>query len=61
MSVSENIISKVASEEFHICEICGYERGFHTSFQRREEGFEVILICPECGQRYRVGWTVKLD
>ncbi|MFA5801677.1 MAG: hypothetical protein WC911_04285 [Thermoleophilia bacterium] len=61
MDISEDIISKAVEEEFHKCDICGYRRGFHSSFQRSKEGCDIILICPECGQRYRVGWTAKLD
>ena len=60
MGISENILTVVFEEELRVCETCGYERGFHVSFKRAEQGYEVILICPECGQRYRVGLSVKL-
>lgn len=57
--------------ELHTCPACGYERGFHTSFVSNGskgdtaagspgEGFRLILICPECGARYDVGWRVSL-
>lgn len=51
---------KRIGEEFSICGTCGYERGFHVSFEKRGTKFEVVLICPECGQRFRVGWVTSL-
>jgi len=56
--------------EFHTCPACGYERGFHTSFtganadkdnpvKSTRDVYRVILICPECGARYDVGWRVS--
>ena len=58
--------------ELHTCPGCGYERGFHTSFvtagmhkdnplRSAREAFRVILICPECGARYDVGWQVSFN
>jgi len=60
-----------AGNELHVCPNCGYNRGFHTSFIRENTGkdepvkptprrYHVILICPECGARYDVGWTCTL-
>ena len=57
-------------DELHICPSCGYALGFHTSFlnanavkdkpvKSTREVFRVILICPECGARYDVGWHVS--
>ncbi|MGA2913435.1 MAG: hypothetical protein ABSE07_07960 [Methanoregula sp.] len=57
-------------EEFRVCPACGYDYGFHTSFLKVDaskkspvrstrEVFKVILICPECGARYDVGWRVS--
>lgn len=59
-------------KEFHTCPDCGYERGFHTSVvnaipnrntpvRSTREVFWVILICPECGARYDVGWRIPLS
>ena len=56
-------------KEFHICPKCGYELGFHTSFinihadkpepfKCTQDVYRVILICPECGARYDIGWRV---
>ncbi len=54
----EEVIEKQIGKEFHICDKCGYERGFHVSFERGDDSHEIVLICPSCGQRYRVGWKV---
>jgi hypothetical protein len=65
------ITSLLVENELHTCPACGYELGFHTSFVRihvrkgteagsARETCRVILICPECGARYDVGWRVPL-
>lgn len=65
----KEIISLPVENELHTCPACGYDRGFHTSFVRAgsnrnspvtsiREVFRVILICPECGARYDVGWQI---
>jgi len=58
--------------ELKACHACGYQLGFHTSFLNSNAGnasvpirstrevYRVILICPECGARYDVGWKVPL-
>ena len=45
------------------CPVCGYNDGFHVSFQMEDDGKEgsVILICPACHQQFRMGWTVRLE
>jgi hypothetical protein len=69
MIVPGDITTIRAGGEFHICPACGYELGFHTSFicanadkenpvKSTREVYRVILICPECGARYDVGWRV---
>jgi hypothetical protein len=55
--------------ELHTCPSCGYALGFHTSFvnaasrdnpiRSTREVYRVILICPECGARYDVGWRIS--
>jgi predicted RNA-binding Zn-ribbon protein involved in translation (DUF1610 family) len=57
----ENTIEKQIGDEYHTCDKCGYDRGFHVSFERGETRREIVLICPNCGQRYRVGWKVTLN
>lgn len=56
MSVRQRSIG----DEFRKCDACGYDRGFHSSFMKRDEKHMVILICPECGTRYDVGWMIEL-
>jgi len=57
-------------DELHACPACGYALGFHTSFisaslsrdnpiKSTREVYRVILICPECGARYDVGWRIS--
>ena len=58
MKASLDIVNVELAEEFRICPQCGYELGFHSSFLRSEEGYRIILICPECGARYDVGWKM---
>lgn len=47
-------------EEFRKCQNCGYDRGFHSSFIKHSIGYKVILICPECGAMYDIGWEIDL-
>jgi hypothetical protein len=58
MKASEEITKIELAEEFRICPKCGYELGFHSSFLLSEDGYRIILICPECGARYDVGWMM---
>ena len=66
------IIRLPVQNEFHTCPDCGYDRGFHTSLvsahankntpvRSTREVYRIILICPECGARYDVGWQVTLE
>jgi uncharacterized protein with PIN domain len=61
MKASLEITKIELAEEFRICPQCGYELGFHSSFLQSVEGYRIILICPECGARYDVGWRMYLD
>jgi uncharacterized protein with PIN domain len=58
MKASEGIVKIELREEFRVCPKCGYELGFHSSFLRADQGYRIILICPECGARYDVGWKM---
>ncbi|MDD1695777.1 MAG: hypothetical protein LUQ54_02655 [Methanoregula sp.] len=71
MPVQTEIKNIKIEEELRICPACGYEFGFHTSFLKLNAGkntpvkttrevYLVILLCPECGARYDVGWQVSL-
>jgi hypothetical protein len=65
-------IREIAVEhELHACPDCTYALGFHTSFLKAgadmdspvrstRDVFRVILICPECGARFDIGWRVSL-
>ncbi len=48
--------------EISTCPVCGYRDGFHVSFQVAENhtNGHIILICPDCHHRFRLGWHVKL-
>lgn len=57
-------------DDLHACPACGYALGFHTSFSNASankdnpvkstrETWRVILICPECGARYDIGWRIS--
>lgn len=70
MPVHNEITVCNVEDEFRVCPACGYDYGFHTSFLRvnaakdspvksTREVYRVILICPECGARYDVGWRVS--
>ena len=70
MSVVSEIKNIKIEDELRICPACGYELGFHTSFLKlnatkdspvksTREVYQVILLCPECGARYDVGWRVS--
>jgi len=72
MTAPGPITSVKVAGEFRVCPSCGYELGFHTSFlgtnadkdnpvKSTREVFRVILICPECGARYDVGWRVSFS
>jgi uncharacterized protein with PIN domain len=70
MPVVSEIKTIKIEDELRICPACGYELGFHTSFLKlnaskdfpvksTREVYQVILLCPECGARYDVGWRVS--
>ena len=71
MPVVSEIKNIKIEDELRICPACGYEFGFHTSFLKLNAGknpplikstrevYMVILLCPECGARYDVGWRVS--
>jgi len=46
-------------EEFRVCQVCGYGRGFHVCFRAEADGVSLGLICPNCGQSYNPGWKEK--
>ncbi len=61
-----------AGDGIQTCPDCGYDRGFNVSFvntagarnnpvKSTREVFRAILICPECGARFDVGWRVSFS
>jgi hypothetical protein len=54
--VVDEVIKKQIGKTFHTCDKCNYQRGFHVSFEKADSHHEIVLICPNCGQRFRVGW-----
>lgn len=61
MSVSEKIKTVQVQDEFRVCPVCGQDMGFNTSIVRNSETpVRVILICPECGARFDIGWELSL-
>ncbi|MFH1327792.1 MAG: hypothetical protein ABIH76_02920 [Candidatus Bathyarchaeota archaeon] len=54
-SINKNIV-----KDFHVCGSCGYNRGFHVSFVKAKKDYEAILFCPQCGNRFKIEWNVKL-
>ena len=71
MPVLHEIKNIKIDDELRVCPECGYEFGFHTTFLKLNPGknppvikstrevYRVILLCPECGARYDVGWRVS--
>ena len=55
-----SIRDRPPGDEFRKCDECGYDRGFHSSFLKDGSMYRVILICPECGTSYDVGWKIEL-
>ncbi len=55
-----DLIDKKVEDEFSVCDVCGYDLGFHVSFQKKDNRYGVILIRPQCGARFRINWEVKL-
>lgn len=54
------MIDKKVEDEFSVCDVCGYDQGFHVSFQKKDGLYAVILICPQYGAKFKVNWEVKL-
>ncbi len=58
-----NIIDIKPEGNLSVYPHCGYKDGFHVSFdiEPDSEKAKVILICPDCHKRFRMGWSVHLD
>ena len=60
---NDEIISIKPEGNIRKCPVCGYNDGFHVSFEMEDGSKEgdIILICPNCHQRFRMGWRVRMD
>ena len=62
---SQNPIEKIKPQgEIYTCPICNYVDGFHVSFKMSEDvkkNAEILLICPNCHNRFRIGWNVRIE
>ena len=49
--------------ELYRCPSCDYSDGFHVSFRmgKTDRKAEVVLICPSCHSRFRIGWKVLMS
>ena len=62
MGSSEQIASIDPVDEIYACPACEYKDGFHVSFQMdgtTRKG-QIVLICPNCHRRFKIGWPVNL-
>ncbi len=59
---SKSEIASIKPEgEIYRCPACGYTDGWHVSFKVGVSGrdAEIILICPNCHNRFQIGWQVS--
>jgi ribosomal protein S27AE len=57
-------VNKIQIEkEFRVCPNCGYEDGFHSMFERLEDGekFSWKLICPNCHKIFDIGLRYRIE
>ncbi len=57
-------VNKIKLEkEFRVCPNCGYEDGFHSMFERIEDGedFSWKLICPNCHKIFDIGLKTRIE
>jgi hypothetical protein len=71
MTEPDEIQAIGVEDELRACPSCGYDRGFHVSFQNlnartgepvksTRDVYRIVLICPECGARFDIGWKVPI-
>lgn len=62
MPVAEKIVTHKPEGEFRTCSVCGYDQGFHVSFQEKgSKAAHIVLICPQCGARFDIGWDISIS
>jgi ribosomal protein S27AE len=57
-------IDKITMDkEFKICPNCGYEDGFHSMFERIENGGKLSwkLICPNCHKIFDIDLKARTE
>lgn len=57
-------VGKIRPEgEIYTCPSCGYNDGFHVSFNvdGRSRKADIYLICPNCHSRFRISWRADLS
>ena len=62
-NTNDDITSIKPEGDIRKCTMCGYNDGFHVSFQIEGSSKEgvVILICPNCHQRFQMGWKFRIN
>ena len=60
--MTEEINSVKVKNVFKVCPVCGYQDGFHSIFERIQEGndFYWRLICPSCHRIFDIGLEVHI-
>lgn len=48
-------------KEIRVCPACNYQLGFHLSLHVEFGKGMVHLICPSCGQSYRLGLSFDMN
>lgn len=63
MTTERKLKSIDKDKEISECPSCGYKDGFHIGFLSPENSntHEMFLICPNCHDRFKIGWGIKLD
>ena len=63
MGSQDAIRSIEPTGEIYICPSCNYEDGFHVSFSVKgnSQDGEIVLICPNCHGRFKIGWKIALQ
>jgi len=57
-------VNKIKIEkELRVCPNCGYEDGFHSMFERIEDGqeFSWKLICPNCHKIFDIDLKARTE
>jgi hypothetical protein len=62
MGSTDKILEIQTEGEIYTCPVCHYTDGFHVSFKMKNDSkAEVVLICPRCHRRFKIGFNVILE